>query len=1117
MTRAGAARVCAACGAPQAPTGPCADCGTASFEPQRRVVAVVFADLAGYTKLAASLDPEDVHLLVRPLMNGLRRACTELGGSVPAIEGDGLMAVFGALRDSEDIALRALSAAVAMQSLVADRRTAYGPELPSLRIGVNLGEVLVAPSWETDGFSVSGDAINVGSRLCAMAGADEVLVASALLTAVPSSLRWSEEHRVEVRGRELPVLARRLLWREGAAPDGRRTTSTTTLLGRDDVLSAMDGLTGRVLLVGEPGVGKTRIAREWAASRHNVAGLHVLTAACPSFRAGSEAAAVTELARAIPTEWLEGRPAAVHRRLRRLRGDPVDSAEPDRVEDQMAALVGVLAERRHEIIVVVDDVHWASLLEVQLLASLLAIDDLTVVATSRRDGAPALDCPHLDVEPLTVEHSRLVVDQLLPGASEELLVFLTARAGGVPLYLEQCARLLLEERTVELDGGRAVVAHPERLRRVPTVMRLFVTGRLDLLDESEREVLAAASIGGEVVVPDLLRHLCRGDVAEVADGLVARGLLQWEGSIAGPRLRFRHALVRDVAYESLTRARRVEQHRAAADWYSVRLPAGALAARAAHLEAALELTQGRSAPDCALARDTQMALLAHAHGLVQENPAASLEVLRRVKALLEKYASCDLEELDTQLLLAEVHELLGQHVEAREAAALAHRLAVAAQDRHGEAQALLLHGMTFVLSDPERARQLFDDAMAVFVEINDAVGQAKVHIGGAYALQGDSLSQIADAFSAAYDAARRAGDMATAATAAQTVAFHAFLRGRPFLEEWVDHASALARPDDVGGRSRLLAGRALVELAGMAPAHALVHAQEAAQLGSSVGVRQVVSNTHWVAAEAAVALGDLDLAEAMLVRAARHAATRPTAHQRFDVLVATALLRGRQGRPAEADVALEELSELAAELGRAYDRERAWCAAVRAGESGRWEGAVPLLDQVVEADRAGEQPFLSLRPRLLRLQCQVMAGWRVSFGESDALRRDSREWGAPAVDAISQRWLEIDDLLKGEHPAIALQLPPLPDLAEARAVDHLLHGLLDGDDARLVAAAAEWRSLGTTAWTAVPLVWHAHLSGEDTHLAEAREVLAACGAPDDAETLLRERLRSFVPRRTLGG
>lgn len=1109
--------MCAACGAPQALQGPCSECGTASFEPQRRVVAVLFADLAGYTRLAASLDPEDVHVLIRPIMNGLRRACTDLGGSVPAIEGDGLMAVFGALRDSEDMAARALSAAVAMQSLVAERRAAYGPDLPALRIGVNLGEVLVAPSWETDGFSVSGDAVNVGSRLCDVAGPDEVLVASALLTAVPSGLRWSEEHRIEVRGRELPVLARQLMWREGAVPDGRRIPSTTTLLGRDELLRGMDRAAGRVLLVGEPGVGKTRVAREWAARRHDDAGVRVLTAACPSFRAEAQVAAVAELAGAVPAEWLAGQPEAARRRLRRLRGERVDSAEPDRVEDQVAALVELLAQRRGELAVVIDDVHWATPVELQLLTSLLAVDGLAVVVTSRRDGVPALACPQLDVEPLTVEHSRLVVDQLLPGAPEELVAFLTARAGGVPLYLEQCAHLLLEERTVEMDSGRAVVAHPERLRRVPTVMRLFVTGRLDLLDERERDVLAAASISGEVVVPDLLRHLCRGDVAEVADGLVARGLLQWEASVAGPRLRFRHALVRDVAYESLTRARRVEQHRAAADWYSVRLPAGALAARAAHLEAALELTRGRAAPDCALARDTQMALLAHAHGLVQENPSGSLEVLARVVALLEQYASCELDQLDTQLLLADVHEVLGQHVEAREAAARARGLAVAAQDRHGEAQALLLQGMTFVLSDPERARELLDDAMAAFVELDDAVGQAKVHVAGAYALQGDSLAQIAVAFSAAYDAARRAGDMAMAATAAQTVAFHAFLRGRPYLEEWLDHANALARPDDVGGRSRLLAGRALVELAAMSPAHALVHAQEAAELGSSVGVRQVVSNAVWVATEAAVAIGDLELAEALLERAADHAAARPTSHQRFDVLVATALLRGRQGRPAEADDALEEVSELAVELGRAYDRERAWCAAVRACETARWQEAVPLLDHVIEADRAGEQPFLSLRPRLVRLQCQVMAGQRVSFVESDALRRDSREWGAAPVDAISQRWLEVDDLLKGERPAIALQLPPLPDLAEARAVDHLLHGLLDGDDDRLVAAAAEWRSLGVSAWTAVPLVWHAHLTGEDTHLVDAREVLAACGAPDDAETLLRERLRSFVPRRTLGG
>lgn len=1114
MTRAGAARLCSACGAALAQQSQCGDCGAAAFEPQRRVVAVLFADLAGYTRLAESLDPEEVHLLVRPLMNGLRRTCTDLGGTVPAIEGDGLMAVFGALRDSEDAPLRALSAAAAMQSLVAERRAAYGPQLPSLRIGVNLGEVLVAPSWETDGFSVSGDAINVGSRLCAVAGPDEVLVASALLTAVPADLRWSDEDRVEVRGRELPVLARRLLWREGAIPDARRVSSATAFLGRDDVLRGLDAVGGRALLVGEPGVGKTRTAHEWAARRERASGARVLTAGCPSFRA-EQTAAVAELARALPQEWLEGQSATVQRRLRRLRREVVDSSEPDRVEHQVAALVGVLAEHRHQLVVVVDDVHWATETELDLLSSLLAVEGLAVIATSRRDGVPVLACPVLDVTPLSVPDSRAMVDQLLPGAPVELRDFLTARAGGVPLYLEQCTRLLLEERTVELDAGAAVVVHPERLHRVPTVMRLFVTGRLDLLDDVEREVLSTASISGEVVVPDLLRHLCRSDVADVADALVGRGLLRWEAAADGPRLRFRHALVRDVAYEGLTRARRVEQHRAAADWYSVRLPHGALAARAAHLVAALELSQGRPAPDCGLASDAQMALLAQAHGLVQEHPAASLAVLERAVGIVEQYASCELEQLDLQLLLAEVHELLGQHGEAREAAARAHRLAVDADDRHGEAQSLLLHGMTYVLSDPARARALLEQASTAYAEVQDALGTAKVQTALAYASQGDALAQIAGAFTHAYDSAQRAGDTAMAATAAQMVAFHAFLRGQDYLEEWVGHAEALARPDDVGGRSRLLVGRALVDLAGLSFTDALAHAQEAAQLGRDVGVRQVVSNAVWVAAEAAVGLGDLELAEVLVARAAEHAADRPTPHQRFDVLVAEALLRGRQGRASDASAAVDAAAELAAGLGRAYARELEWCRAVRAAETSRWSEAVPLLDQVVDADRDADQPFLSLRPRLLRLQCQVMAGERVRFAESDALRRDSRDGGAPAIDAISQRWLEVDDLLKGERPAIALQLPPLPDLAEARAVDHLLHGLLDGDDARLLDAAAEWRSLGTTAWTAVPLVWHAHITGSEAHLPEAREVLARCGAPEGTEELLRARLRSLPPRRTL--
>jgi class 3 adenylate cyclase len=1104
MTTSAASPLCVACGSAIAPrVAACGECGSSTVSPQRRVVTVLFADLAGYTQLCAALDPEQVHLLVRPLMNGLRRACLDLGGDVPAIEGDGFMAVFGAVRDSEDAPMRALAAAVRMQRQVEDRRRAYGPALPGLRIGVNLGEVLVAPSWETGGFSVSGDAVNVGSRLCGEAAPSEVLVACSLLPVVPTSLRWSDERSYEVRHRELPVLARRLLWQEGDLPDSRRTPSTTPLLGREPLLAALDTAAGRALLVGEPGVGKTRLAHEWATGLST----DVLRVGCPSFRADDTAVA-TELAKALRDDWAEDQPLVVRRRLHRLRGDEVDTLEDDPVELQLAALVAVLAARaaREPMQVVVDDVHWATSDELALLRDLVATPGISVLATARPDAVPDLDLPRLDVPPLPDDATERLVQLLLPGAGHDLSAFLAQRTGGVPLYLEQCSQLLLDERTVELTADGAVLRAPDRLRQVPTVMRLFVHGRLDLLDAEGREVLSAASVTGDVVEPDLLRHLVRRDVSDVVDRLVERDLLRWEPGQAGPRLRFRHALVRDVAYEAVLRSTRVAQHRAAADWYTVRLPHGAMAARAAHLEAALGLSEGQGAPDCTLAGDTLMALLAHAHGLVQERPAGAMEVLRRAQDVVERFSSCRLDSLDLDLVRAEALEVLGDQHEALAAARTARAAAEASGDRRGTAYALWLEACAQKVMQPDEARRLFVLAAEAYEDLGDLLGLARVQSQAAFVEEGDAPSRIPAAYARAYDAAQRAGDARMATTAAQMVAFHALLHGRPHLEEWRANVHALSRSEDEAGRARLLVAEAMVDLQALELAAAVRAGREALRLGREVGVNHVEVNATWTACDAAVLLGDLDLADVLLEEARATAESRPSDHQRFDTLVSEAVLRGRQGRREEAASALERAGALAPAIGLAYVREAAACRAQVAADSGRFAEVPPLVDEVVRIDQQVDQPFLSLRPRLLRLQCLVAARQRVSFAESESLRREARERGAPAIDAIAVRWLELDDLLKGERPLIELQLPALPDLAEARAVDAALQAFLTHDWSLLLDAAAAWSDLGTTAWPALGLLWHAQLTGDESHVERARALLGAVGAPAGFEADVRAQV-----------
>ena len=256
----------------------CGGCGTPTAQAQRRVVTILFADLSGYTALCHDRDPEEVHLLVRPLMNALRRVCEAHGAMVPSIEGDGFMAAFGARVASEDDPTQALSAAIEMQQLVRARAVVV-PELPGLHIGVHLGEVVVAPTWEDVGLSLSGDAVNVASRLCDRAGSGEVLASSEVARLSRFGDGWADAAPFHLRGRMEPVTASAYAWADGGAElRSPRWGGASPYVRRSSVEQELATALARgenVVLVGEAGVGKSRIVAEGVprgASRVSCAG-----------------------------------------------------------------------------------------------------------------------------------------------------------------------------------------------------------------------------------------------------------------------------------------------------------------------------------------------------------------------------------------------------------------------------------------------------------------------------------------------------------------------------------------------------------------------------------------------------------------------------------------------------------------------------------------------------------------------------------------------------------------------------------------------------------------------------------------------------------------------------
>jgi class 3 adenylate cyclase len=195
---------------------------------ERKLVALLFADLSGFTALVSSLDPEEVYAFIQPGLDAMRRTAEEHGGSVPHVMGDGFMAVFGVPTAHEDDAERAVRAALAARDHArALARGRAGIRFPDVHAGVNSGEVIVAPSSEPGGFSVLGDPVNVAARLADLASPGVVLVAEQTKRRTEHAVRYGPGRGYRAKGKPRPVVAFEAIEVRSALPAGRATPAVS--------------------------------------------------------------------------------------------------------------------------------------------------------------------------------------------------------------------------------------------------------------------------------------------------------------------------------------------------------------------------------------------------------------------------------------------------------------------------------------------------------------------------------------------------------------------------------------------------------------------------------------------------------------------------------------------------------------------------------------------------------------------------------------------------------------------------------------------------------------------------------------------------------------------------
>ena len=556
---------------------------------ERRHLTVMFCDLVGSTEISARLDAEEWRDLVGAYLNAASAAVTEMGGHVAKKLGDGLMSLFGYPVAQENDSERAVRAALSIQRALAElNRENDGSGKPTLiaRIGLETGPVVVDAAGE-----IFGDAPNVAARVQALAEPGAVLVTARVQRQV-AGLFVAEQHGTHtLKGVPEPVALFRLVRASGG---GRRSgqRNLTPLVGRDDEITTLvrrwerarqsDGQL--VMIAGEPGLGKSRLLEEFHARLSDTPHTWVEWS-CSQLLQNTPLHPIAEWGRqrfGSADVSAAQRLAELESSLVQVKLDPAENVPllaplldiplpPNRVPSlapeelrrrQLAALTGwvMAGARAQPLVLAFEDLHWADPTTLDVLRGIAergALAPMFVVATTRPEFRPPWS--------MRSHHSTISLAPLDRGQVQEMVAELSARhalphdvvedvaarTGGVPLFVEEVTRLLLERG----EGGGGIQA-------IPATLQQSLMARLDRLGPA-REVAQIGSVIGRGFSYSLLRDVAGMEDAALQaalERLAEADIVLVQGLPPDSDYRFKHALVQDAAYSTLLREPRRALH-----------------------------------------------------------------------------------------------------------------------------------------------------------------------------------------------------------------------------------------------------------------------------------------------------------------------------------------------------------------------------------------------------------------------------------------------------------------------------------------------------------------------------------------------------------------------------
>jgi class 3 adenylate cyclase len=614
------ARFCDECSAPTAVSAE-----TAKY----KQVTVLFADVVRSMDIAAAVDLERLREIMTDLLERSAAVVQRYGGTVE-YNGDGVMALFGAPIALEDHAFRGCLAALAIQAeanrLAAEVQRRDGVAL-QLRVGLNSGRVIAGEIGSgLLGYAATGETVGFAQRMESVAPPGGVVLSESTARLVEDIMMLAEPELVPIRGADQPVRVCRLL---ATRPrDGLVPRADVSLVGRRWELAALDAILERAIggrggvvnVVGPPGIGKSRVARETAALAAG-RGVEVVWTFCESHASDVPFHAVTRLLRA-GSGVLDHSGQGARAQLRAavpsdadpqdllLLDDLLGIADPevplpqvdaDARRRRLTALINAATlARTAPVLYIIEDAHWIDAVSESMLADFLTViprGPAMVLITARPEYEGALagvrGAQAIALAPLGDSDSAALLGELLGSdpSVAELVTIISDRADGNPFFAEEMVRELVQRGVLAGERGGYVCGADVAELSVPATVQAAIEARIDRLSAPAKRTLTAASVVGFRFEAALLTAL---QIDPVFDELLSAELIDQVRFTPTEEYAFRHPLIRAVAYESQLKADRAEWHRRLAAAIQQGEPASVeenAVMIAEHLQAANELQE----------------------------------------------------------------------------------------------------------------------------------------------------------------------------------------------------------------------------------------------------------------------------------------------------------------------------------------------------------------------------------------------------------------------------------------------------------------------------------------------------------------------------------------------